>query len=261
MSNNNYNQTLKKCLRILEILAKGGGDIKLLPLSREINLNKSTVYRILSTLVKMGYVEKNLRNNEYSLGLNILKLARPVLNRLDIREVAKPFMEELMKKSGETVRLAILNEGEVVYIEQVIGNNPIKLSMQIGSHFPAHSTGAGKILLAYLPEEKLDLIIKKNGLNSYTPNTITDIQKLKKCLEEVLLKGCAYNDGEFREGIRDIAAPIFDYNGNLIGSITVVGPSSRLKGTKIERTPQLVKATAKKISKRLGYSGRENKWL
>ncbi|ABY95602.1 MULTISPECIES: IclR family transcriptional regulator [Thermoanaerobacter] len=248
-------QSLERALKILEVLGKNPNGLGVTELAREVDLPKSTVYRLLSTLAKWGYVEQEKENEKYKLGLKIIELSSNILNNLELREVARQYLEELMEFANEVVHLCVLRDGEIVYIDKVESHNTIQMYSQIGKRAPVHCTAVGKAILAFLPQEEAISILKTKGLPRKTPNTITSLEEMLKHLEEIRRLGYAIDNVEHEEGIRCVAAPIFDYTGQVVASVSISGPEYRVTWEKVPGLAVKVKEITKKISQRLGYSG------
>lgn len=247
-------QSLDRMIQILEELALHRDGCGVTTLSNLTGLHKSTVHRLLNTLMSRGYILKNSENDKYSLGMRILYLSSAILDRMDIRTVAKPFLEELCRSTDEVIHLSTLDGTEAVYIDKVESpNKSVRMYSQIGKRVPLHCTGVGKILLAWLPDKDVEYLLGLKGMYAYTKNTITNIEDMKKHLAEIRKKGYAFDELEHEEEIRCVAAPIFDMSGKVVASVSVSGPVMRVT---LDRMPQLteeVLKTAKKISYQLGY--------
>ena len=247
-------QSLDRAILLLEELAQHIDGCGVTHLSCLTGLHKSTIHRLLNTLMNKGYISKDSETNKYYLGIKILHLSSAILDRLDVRKIARPYAEELCRSTDEVVHLSILDSGEAVYIDKFESpNKSIRMYSQIGRRVPLHCTGVGKVLLAWLPEEDVEYILKSKGMKAHTQNTITDIKTMKKHLEEIRNKGYALDEIEHEDGIRCVAAPIYNLKGKVIASISVSGPVTCV--TK-ERMPELTKEvlkTAKNISHELGY--------
>ncbi|MDD4833243.1 MAG: IclR family transcriptional regulator [Lutispora sp.] len=256
MAQNNIStvQSLDRAILLLEELALYQDGCGVTHLSNLTGLHKSTVHRILNSLMVKGYIEKNGETDKYYLGIKLLYLSSAILDHMDIRKVAKPLLEDLCCRSGEVVHLSVLGNGEAIYIDKVENpNKNIRMNSQIGKGSPLHCSGVGKTLLAWKPVEDVEAILGKYGMKAFTKNTITDIEVMKEHLKQIREMGCAFDEIEHEEGIRCVAAPIFDIRGQVIASISVSGTIMHV--TK-ERMPQLAKEvieTANEISYRLGY--------
>lgn len=247
-------QSLDRMIDILEELALHRDGCGVTSLANLTGLHKSTVHRLLNTLMSRGYISKNSENDKYSLGMRILYLGSAILDRMDIRTVSKPFLEKLCQDTDEVVHLSMLDDREAVYIDKVESpNKSIRMYSQIGKRVPLHCTGVGKVLLAWLPDKEVEYLLGVKGMEAYTKNTITNIEDMKKHLAEIRDKGYAFDEIEHEEGIRCVAAPIFNMSGKVIASVSVSGPVLHVTLDRMPKLTEEVLKTAKNISYQLGY--------
>ena len=162
-------------MSILELLAEDGSPMKLSAISNKLNLNISTVHRLLNTLVIWDYVEQDPYIGRYRLGIKTFEIGNKALYALDIRTIAKPYLRSMVEKSNETANMAILVKGEVVYIDQVETHNIIKMFASPGIRGPAYCTGSGKALLATLSDHEINRLAQEISFESYTTKTITKL--------------------------------------------------------------------------------------
>jgi IclR family transcriptional regulator, KDG regulon repressor len=244
--------TLDKGLRVLEALARSDtGSESLTTLSRAVGLHRTTVFRILGTLRARGYVSRESDTDRYRLGVRVLSLAASVLDDLDIRQVARPLLEALRQDARELVFLTVLDRGEVVTVERLDSDQPLTLRAQIGSRRPAHCTAAGKAFLAVLPEAEREAILQK-PLAAFTPRTITQPDLVRQQLVEVRRRGFAWDDEEFLDGVRCVAAPVFGIERRIMGVVSLAAPTMRAPWDRLWRLGSEVRATARAISACLG---------
>lgn len=246
------NSSAIKAFSILEYLAKTGVPKDLGVISADLHMNKSTIYRFLATLCSLGYVVQNPDTGRYALGSKVVWLASRFLESIDLRVMARPFLESLVEKTRETVHLAILDNYEVVYIDKVDGLQPVKMASRIGGRMPAHSTGLGKALLAYLDEIHWREYINKVGLRVYTPNTIYDPDTFIQHLRQIRECGYSIDNSENEEGIRCVAVPVFDHTGQTIAALSISGWSLTMTPERDVELSLLARQVANEISKRLG---------
>lgn len=247
-------QAVHRSLTILEELAKFQKGCGVTQLAQQTKLHKSTVHRLLATLMSKGYVLKNIEDDKYCLGMKILYLSGSILDRMDVRIVAKPYIESLSHRVKEIVHLAILDDNEAVYIDKVENTeNTIRMYSKIGKRVSLHCTGVGKVLLAWMPEGQSEVVLKSLKMQAYTPNTITSIQKLKKELIKVKENGYALDNVEHEDGVRCVAAPIFDMNCNVIASISISVPTFKITETLIPILIDEILNTAEEISYHMGF--------
>lgn len=252
--NDSYNvQVLERTIKILETMAKYPYGIALTDLSKEVGLNKSTVFRILATFQYYGYIMQD-SDGKYKLGYKFMELSSAVMERLDIRKIAHPYLDELSKITGEVVHLVVLDGYEGVYIDKVDNSfGTIRMYSQVGKRVSLHSSGVGKVLLASLNEEEVDKFIIEKGLPKKTENTITDPVKLKEELARIRNQGYAIDDIENEEGIRCVAAPILNYNGETVAAVSISGPTIRVTKERIPELVHLIREYTIKISREMGF--------
>ena len=182
-------ETADRALKVLLFLAQDPKDLSISEISDKMSINKSTIYRILNTLYKNGFVSKNESNAKYRIGLKCLEIGNCIVRSLDLRNIARPFLEKLRDQTGETVNLVILNDGMALYIDQIESLHAVQMISSIGTREELHCTGVGKALLAFLPENEVDKIIAQHGLPQKTSQTITDPIRLKMHLDEIRERG------------------------------------------------------------------------
>ena len=246
-------QSVTRALAILEFLATCRNGERLTAISQELGLNKSTTHSLIITLEDTGYVQQDQTTAKYSLGLKLFELGQVVHANMDLRNIAIPFLQELAVKFCETVHLAILSKGEVVYIDKVDTSRSIRIGSQIGGRNPAYCTGVGKVLLSGLTDKELADTLGTVKLEKFTANTIVSKEVLYKHLEKVKQDGFALDQEEIEEGLSCIAAPIKNHRGKVIAGISVSGPSSRMRSEILGELKDDVMDKALQISRRLGY--------
>ncbi|MCL4370769.1 MAG: IclR family transcriptional regulator [Chloroflexi bacterium] len=246
-------QSVERTLDILEALAKVG-ETGIAQLSNQVGLHASTVHRLLSTLIARGYVRQNPESGRYLLGLKPLDVARAVRDHLDLRMEAIPVLQELMRRSGETANLAVMDDHQIVYLEQV--SSPgwmLRMFVQVGARAPLHSTASGKVLLSALPDEELDRMLHSYRLIPYASRTIVDTGILMAELEEVRRQGYATDYGEQEEGVSCIAAPVRDHTGRVLAVISISGPWIRITPERVPLLVPSVQEACARLSAALGY--------
>ncbi|MBE6406652.1 MAG: IclR family transcriptional regulator [Lentisphaerae bacterium] len=236
---------LYRGLNVLEELSRYPRGVTLTEIPGDIP--PATLYRILTTLTRLGYVVRD-PNDRYRLSRKLLSLGSRAINRNDLVERALPIMRELRDLTGETVLLASLYGTEGVVLAQVESNQAVKVTIQIGHHFPLHSAAPGKAILAYLPEEERSMILEQMVFTRFTESTITDRGTFEKTLQQVRKNGYAFDYGEELEDIRCAAAPLLDENNYPEGAIWISGPASRLPNHTLKKHLKHVIACAEKIN-------------
>ncbi|MCG0278704.1 MAG: IclR family transcriptional regulator [Thermanaeromonas sp.] len=247
-------QVLERALKILEALAQEREGLGLNELSRRVGLHKSTAYRLLKTLKEYGYVDQDTyEHKKYTLGLKILELSGSLLEGLDVRKIARPYLEQLAAETQEVAHLVIPDGDEAVYVDKVEGNRTIRMYSRIGRRVPLHSTAVGKAILACLPWPEVERLLRDKGLRRFTSRTIADWTTLAHHLEQVRRQGYAVDDGENEEGIRCVGAAILDHRGSVVAALSISGSEMHITPDRIPYLGKLVREAAKEISRRMGF--------
>ncbi|HUU80734.1 MAG TPA: IclR family transcriptional regulator [Acidobacteriota bacterium] len=221
-------------------------------LSRHLGFPKSTAHRLLLTLASAGYVEQDPETLTYSVSMKLVELGWKVRENTHVVEIAHPYMVKLSEKTGETVNLGILDGLEVICLDKVTSKQILRQDQPIGTRSRAHCTAFGKALLAFLPEEERDQLIKGGSIKPCTVKSMSAPKALYKELELIRERGYSVDDEEFCEGIRCVGALIFDHRGEAIAGLSVAGPTVRINKENINKLAKLVMETAGFISKKLG---------
>ncbi len=246
-------QSVVNALDILDYLASSGNEAGVTELAQFLGTHKSTASRLLATLNARGYVSRNPQSGKYGLGLHLVELSRVKLDQIDLRQLARPYLEELVSSTGETAHLAILDRARVVYVDKVDTPQTLGMRSRIGYRIAVHCTALGKALLAHVPAEELDALLDADSMVRFTSNTITDPETFKLHLASVRERGYAIDDEEHEDGIRCIAAPIKDHAGRVVAAISVSGPTFRVTREKADTIGQLVRDAACRLSAASGY--------
>lgn len=228
--------------------------INLRTMARELDLNEATLYRILNSLKELGYVRQHEQDSRYQLTLKIAGISSQVLDNVQLRQIAHPFLKHLTSITNETTHLAILDGFEFIYIDKVDNTQAMRMRSRVGQRGNLYCTAVGKSFLAFSKEDELPKIIDRLDFTPITEHTITDPDQFKKQLSEIREKGYAIDDEENEIGIRCIGAPIFDHTGELAGALSISGWTITM--TK-ERLPKLSKdllQICREISNELGFS-------
>ncbi|WP_400164402.1 IclR family transcriptional regulator [Brevibacillus sp. TJ4] len=247
-------QSLERALTLLNVLSDYPEGIQITRLSEQVGLSKSTTHRLLATLLHMNYVVKDEHTEKYRLGYQLVYLARNIVSSLDVVRVAKPFLQKLSQDVNETVHLCIDDNGEVMYIDKIESNQTIRMYSRIGSRAPMYCTGVGKVLLSGMSEEHYQRVVSAMSFAARTAKTITSREALAQEIAAVKKQGYALDNIENEEGIRCIAAPIYDYQGKVIASFSISGPSNRITMERVQdELIRKIRQTSLDISQQLGY--------
>ena len=248
------NQSVDKMFQIIEVMAESKGPMRLQDISKGVQYPASTVLRMLSTLIDLGYVYQDKETSKYFLSLKFCMIGEAVRSQFNIRDVVYPYLAELSEICQESSCLAIEQDMMVVYLDVVQDHDKMLKTLQrIGKAAPMHSTGVGKLLLLNYNNSQLEELVKQKGLLKLTDKTLADLPSLKEELNSVRNQGYALDDEECEVGARCVAAPIRDYTEKVIAAISVSGPTSRITSEKMEGIIQAVLDISGRISKKLGY--------
>jgi IclR family transcriptional regulator, KDG regulon repressor len=247
-------QSVSHALDLLEQFRDEVYELGVTELSKRLQLHKNNVFRLLATLESRGYIEQNKVTENYRLGLRTLELGQTFVRQMGILRQSRPVLEALVRECNETSYVAILKDFHIVYLDVVETDLTVRVVPRVGSRLPAYCTAAGKVQIAHLSDEELELYLPPKELKPFTPNTITDRDALKRHLAKVNEQGYAIDDEELDIGVRCVSAPIRDYTRRIVGAISISGPSMRLATERIEKEliPMALKA-AEEISLKLGY--------
>ncbi len=251
-------QSLERALKIIDLLAHSSKPMGVTEIGKLIGVHKSTAYRLVSTLRQFGYVDQDEETEKYFLGLKPLELSSIINERLDIKNMIHPYLEELADKTGETVHLAVREGDEIVYIDKVESKHTIRMYSRIGARAPLYCTALGKCLLAFGPEELVKKWTSKDTLPQRTPNTIKDGNELAEELKKIREQGYALDREEFEPWIKCIGAPIINRKGKVICSISISIPAFRLDDERLQELIPILLQTRDAISEKLKYLSKED---
>jgi DNA-binding IclR family transcriptional regulator len=246
-------QSVDRALQILDILAREG-DAGVSEIAEEMGVHKSTASRLVGSLVGRELVRQNNERGKYQLGFGILRLASSIPGRLSVVREAGDVLESLAARYKETVNLAVLRSNYAVNVDQAMGPSTLATYDWVGSLTPLHATSSGKVLLAALPADERDTILKTVGLPARTPRTVTNRAQLEKQLLEISRQGYGVVHEEFEIGLSAVAVPICNHLGKVIAAVSIYGPAFRFAP---EEDPGLIeglRAAGLSISAKMGYS-------
>lgn len=245
-------KVLKNAFTLLEMFLNSNSELSLEELASLSGLNKSNISRIMADLVEHGYIIQREKRGKYSLGYKYFDFTGYIKNQMKIRDIAVPYLVKLAQVADESVMLTIWNGGKATVTETFNANHPLKVVPDEGTGLPLHSSSLGKVILSNITTSEFNEIYKDQTLERYTPNTITDLEDLKKHLIIVQREGVAFDDEEDTPGVRSIAAVLKGFESSVVGSIGVVGPSVRLTRIRLRELVEPVKKCANSISRALG---------
>ncbi|TEU12081.1 MAG: IclR family transcriptional regulator [Anaerolineales bacterium] len=250
-------RSVDRAIAVLKAFSEEKPELGVTELSRQLKLPKSTVYRLLASLHREGIVDQDPETEKYRLGIELVHLAGLVLKQIDVRQVARPYLQSLAEASEETVNLTVLTgDGKVINIDGISSPRMVRNVGWIGREMLPHCISSGKALLAYLPQQRLERILAR-GLPRFTEKTIVDPIRLREEMKKVRQQGYAVAQEELEIGLSAVAAPIWNHEGEVVAAASVSGPSFRLSSGKIPVLAELTRRAANEISHQLGYAGEE----
>lgn len=246
-------KNISKALEILSSFTIYEPELGVSEIAAKLSMYKSTVYRTLKTLEQYGFVIQNIQNSKYRLGFKLFDLGNVVISRLEVRDVAHPFMQSLCAKTRETIALNVMDNDERVCVEKVESTESIKNVIPIGYRNAIYLSAAGKALLAYLPENQIRRIINKQPLKLTALGKPVETEILFKELQLISKQGYAWSNSEVSLGASAVAAPIHNHTNSVIASISMHGPEQRFNNERLETFIRAILDAANDISARLGW--------
>ncbi len=249
---------IQRVADILDALSDKDNELGITELHKKLGLGKSTVHRLVTTLVKRGFLQQNQANQKYYLGPTVLRLGLAAgLRSLDIRSLALPLMEQLRDRTGETITLSLRSNYQRLYVAQIESRYEIRQTVDVGRAYPLYLGGTGKAILAFISEEEQGLILREGIEKSIQqptqpPHLQVDWPKLRQELREIKQQGYAISRGERIPDAASVAAPIFDHTGNVLAAMSVAGPVTRLTPEKQRGFVGALLEVTAELSRRLG---------
>lgn len=251
-------QTIQKAGEVLALFDREHTEWGVREVATKLKVAKSSAHDLMSSLAKLGFLNKT-EENRYRLGWRLVTLSETLLATTELRKEAHPVMEDLAAQYQETIHLAVLDDTQAVYVDKLEGRQAVRVELtSLGARLYAHCSALGKVLLAFQDEEEVKRIVQTAGLPRFTENTITDEQELLQNLAKIRKQGFAYDLEEILPDLCCVAAPIYEYSGNVIAAISMSIPAFRFRRSPSEFRDGVMRA-AKKISRRLGYYGTPQK--
>jgi DNA-binding IclR family transcriptional regulator len=244
-----------RAIRVLELLSASPHGLSLAQLASQTKVPKSTLFRILRTLLQHSIIVEDQERKIFTLGMRLLGWGSAALARIDLKTVAHPHLMNLAHETRESFYLALLDHDEVILVDHVDTPEIWKMVTRLGHRSPFHCTATGLVLAAGIPETSVDAMIARHGLRRFTATTITSTAKLKKRLREVRDLGYSIVDGEYKADLCAVAVPIWDHTGNVVASLMTAIPSVRSSKDKklAETLIGVLKREAELISHEIGY--------
>jgi DNA-binding IclR family transcriptional regulator len=248
-------QSLRNGLSVLTVLADADQGLGITDLSRQLKLAKGSISRLVATLVEQGFVVRHPLTAKYRLSTKLWELGIKAVAGLDLRDVARPVLERLHEATQETVHITILTEeGQMVFLDKIDSTKAIRPNVQLGAPHPSYCTANGKAILAFLPEARRDRLLG-GELHQYTSTTIASAEELLPHFLSIRRRGFAVNNGEYREDVSGVAAPIFDRSACVIAALGISMLTSRRSADIVSEFARLVIEGAREISAAFGHRG------
>ena len=244
-------QALDRGLVLLGIIAQADG-LSLTSIAQRAGIAASTAHRILATLKASGFVQCDDARGGYLIGVKAFKIGSAFLRNRKLVDVGRSIMRDLMQESGETTNLGIENDGYVVFVSQLESHHPIRAFHRPGASGALHASSLGKAILAALPDKAVTQILHRVGMMKFTDRTIVDPQALLVELAQVRKRGWAIDDQERSDGMRCLGAPVFNEHGEVIGALSVSGPTVRVTEERLGELGPMVKRAAADLTERIG---------
>lgn len=246
-------QSVDRALTVLEILARQG-DAGVTEVGLELGVHKSTAFRLLAVLESRGFVEQAVERGTYRLGFAVVRLAGAATAQLDLARASSRTCERLAAELGDTVNVAVIDQGWAINISQVRGAASVASQNWVGQRTPLHASSSGKVLLAFAPPDVRSTALAA-ALERFTPFTIVSASVLDDALVRVRVEGWACTQEEYEIGLNAVAAPVRGADGSVLAALSAAGPAYRLAATSFEEVAGSVMKAADEISQRMGFFG------
>ncbi len=247
----NYLSSVKNSCQLLKLFLDGPKEMGVSELSRHLDLSKGSVHNLLVTLESEGFIMQNPINKQYSLGYKLIELGNKVIKDHDLADFVKPYLKKIATSTQELVCLCIRDGKEAIYIDKIDSLHPIRFNVEAFRRFPLYATSASRIILASQEEAFIDEVLQGN-IRTFTKNSLKTSSDIKDRLQTARNNGYEYSSNLRNEGVTGVAAPIFNANGIVNASISVIGPTDRMNPL-LEKIIQEVVETTKEISFQLGH--------
>ena len=243
-------RAVHRAIELLRALGRNPGGATVSELAVQLGMPKSSVYRLLVTLRRSDWVAFDPDSELYRLGVGLLEVSAGVLDRLDLREIARPHLLAMVRECDESVHLGLPNDTNVIYALKFESTQSIRMVSEVGRLAPLYCTGLGKALLAWMPEGEREALLERIELRRFTKTTLTDLGALREDLAEARARGFAIDEGEHEDFVRCVAAPLIGPQG-LVGSMSIAAPAFRISDARVAELGLLVSSHCTEISAQL----------
>jgi DNA-binding IclR family transcriptional regulator len=250
MAKDNSVSSVVRTIRVVRHIVDSERPVTFNDLHANLGIAKTTLFRILASLRKAGWIEKT--GASYQVGIGVLQLGMRALGKMEVRKKAIPWVDKLSRLTGETAHLVVLSGKRGLIVEVCDGPKHIKISSRPGTFTHLHCSAAGKVLLAFAVQEEVESFLNGETLDAQTKNTITDMEELKKEIAKVVRKGYAVDEMEYYDNVRCVAAPVHDVYGRTVAALGVTAPAMNFKPRQLPSVARTVKEIADCISRSMG---------
>lgn len=246
-------QSVKRALDILSLFSLSRPRLGIAEISRLVNLRKPTVHGLVQTLLEEGYLSQDEQTRQYMVGLRVVELGSIFAGNLKINQVGGELVQRMASGSGQHARIAIWDRDTMLISFNAFPSEESMVFQQVGPRVPAYCTSIGKAVLSTLNEAELEAYLERVPLQGFTPATITEKEKLQKCLKKSIANGYASENSEFFLGMSCVAVPVFDATFKAMGAISLSGTSDILESERLDEIVPLLIQTGLEISRRMGF--------
>lgn len=240
--------TVGKALDVLDMVASHGRPVRFSDLLTQSAYPKATLYRLLQTLTHQGMLTVDPESGSYALGVRLVRLAHAAWAQSSLAPIARPYLDELARETGETIHLAQMDLGQVLYVDKRNAARPVEMFAQAGKVGPAYCTGVGKAMLAYLPPESLEAALARQSFHRHTDQTLASRAALLEELEAIRERGHAWDREEHEKGIICCAVPILSRGGRVLGALSVTSTTARTTLDALGAQAPMIKDIAAQIA-------------
>lgn len=252
MSTSSHVQSVAKAIQLLDCLSQAGRPLSLQELSQRTGWAKSTVHGLLSTMREYAMIEQSAHDGKYYLGIRLFELGNMVSEGWDVVRVAREFLTDVAYKTNQSVSLSTLSRGETILLDQIEPASAYRVVSEAGTRVPAHCTSHGKVLFSYLSPSERKRILSEHGMQAFTPHTIVSADEMEQECARIREAGYSIENGEYRIGLRSVAAPVRNVGGEVQYAIMVVGMFRSIESVEFEAARARVMEAAESVSRRLG---------
>lgn len=249
----NHVKSILKAFQIIEELDRWG-ELSIADLSQALTMDKTTVHRLVNTIKEAGYIVQNPDTKKYSNGIRLFAIGNRIIQKVGVKQVARPYLETLAQETKETINLSMYSGSSIVYVDIIESESAIRAGASVGAELPMYCTGMGKAIMAFLSEESVEEILRNTVFSKRTTKTVPNKEELMGQLKRARENGYAKDEEEFVDGLISFAAPIFDYRNIAIAALSISMPKMRYNAKENKQYyVELVKKTAEALSGEIGY--------